>query len=160
MNPAAKGWQTKGMTLRERIEFRLILVPFLECWLIDLRQDKDGYSTIAVNGRTRHAHRVIYEEFIGPIPEGKELDHKCRNRACINPHHLQPVTDLENQELSPLTPAGRDMCIRGHGCGLLRRVPSVRRPKGMRYCPECRKEHGIKQLEKRRQSRRAGREVQ
>lgn len=42
------------------------------------------------------AHRVIYERLIGPIPEGLELDHLCRNRPCVNPAHLEPVTHREN----------------------------------------------------------------
>ncbi len=114
MNPAAKGAQTRGMTLRERIEFRLILIPFMDCWLIDLRQDQDGYSRITINGRTKQAHCVVYEEFVGPIPEGLELDHKCRNRSCVNPRHLEPVNTRENLLRSPLTTIGRSVCKRGH----------------------------------------------
>jgi hypothetical protein len=43
------------------------------------------------------AHRVVYEEFVGPIPEGMQLDHLCRNTTCVNPAHLEPVTPRENQ---------------------------------------------------------------
>lgn len=42
------------------------------------------------------AHRVAYELWVGPIPEGMELDHRCKVRACINPAHLEPVTHAEN----------------------------------------------------------------
>ncbi len=42
------------------------------------------------------AHRFIYEETRGDIPEGKELDHLCRNTWCVNPSHLEPVTHIEN----------------------------------------------------------------
>jgi hypothetical protein len=42
------------------------------------------------------AHRVAYEALIGPIPDGLQLDHLCRNRACVNPLHTEPVTQIEN----------------------------------------------------------------
>lgn len=58
--------------------------------------NQGGYACILVDGKKVSAHRVSYEAFIGPIPAGLDLDHLCRNRACINPYHLEPVTHREN----------------------------------------------------------------
>lgn len=54
------------------------------------------WCSIAKRAVTKRVHRVSYEVFIGPIPEGMELDHLCRNPICIHPNHLEPVTGEEN----------------------------------------------------------------
>lgn len=55
-----------------------------------------GYGAFGVEGRKRGAHRVSYELVIGPIPDGLTIDHLCNNRRCVNPSHLEPVTQGEN----------------------------------------------------------------
>lgn len=71
-----------------------------DCWVWAGSVSQQGYGrlTISNNGkkRTRAAHRVSYETFIGDIPEGLTIDHLCRNRKCINPDHLEAVTIGEN----------------------------------------------------------------
>lgn len=63
---------------------------------------RSGYGAYYVDGKMRLAHRHAYELLIGAIPPGMQLDHLCRNRSCVNPQHLEPVTDSENKRRSPL----------------------------------------------------------
>lgn len=56
----------------------------------------DGYGRVCVAYKQRPAHRVIYEAFYGPVPEHLDIDHLCRNRACVSPAHLEPVMRAEN----------------------------------------------------------------
>lgn len=73
------------------------------CWIWQRVLTDGGYGLHYAHGRNyRPAHRVFYEEHIGPIPEGKHLDHQCRVRACVRPDHLEPVTPVENVRRSTL----------------------------------------------------------
>lgn len=66
------------------------------CWKWEDALNGAGYGSFSVNCRKELAHRWSYEKFIGPIPEGYVIDHLCRNKWCVNPHHLEPVTYSTN----------------------------------------------------------------
>lgn len=58
--------------------------------------NQDGYGSCTWDGATWKAHRLAYTLVVGPIPPGLELDHTCRNRSCVSPLHLDPVTPSTN----------------------------------------------------------------
>jgi len=66
------------------------------CWLWKAHINHYGYGQFWLDGDHRKSHRVSYEHWNGKIPDGLDLDHLCRNRACCNPQHLEPVTRKEN----------------------------------------------------------------
>lgn len=74
--------------------------PNSGCWLWTGKIKASGYGMFAIkvdgSWTYRPAHRFVYENHVGPIPEGLDIDHLCRNRACVNPQHLEPVTRSEN----------------------------------------------------------------
>lgn len=68
-----------------------------DCWVWLGSRDKRGYGRINNGkGKWKLAHRIIYELYVGKIPEGLVLDHLCMNQPCVNPEHLEPVTQTEN----------------------------------------------------------------
>lgn len=69
------------------------LDPATGCWeWIRNRVKGSGYARLT----SGNAHRWVYEQVVGPIPEGMELDHTCRNKGCVNPVHMEIVTPAEN----------------------------------------------------------------
>lgn len=78
----------------------------------------EGYGRFGVpGGVVVMAHRWLYERWTGPIPDGLVLDHLCRNPPCVNPHHLEPVTPLENlaRGVDPNAPRrAAESCKHGH----------------------------------------------
>lgn len=109
-----------------------IVVLSSGCWLWTRAKDREGYP-LKRDGRSNKAHRMVYETFNGPIADGLTIDHLCRFTSCVNPAHLEAVTNKEN-------------ILRGNGWG----AKNARKTScplghpyklgidGWRRCPTCR----------------------
>lgn len=108
------------------------------CWLWTGCLTTMGYGTIRVAGVRHRAHRLSYRLVAGPIPKGLVLDHLCRVRHCVNPAHLEPVTDRENilRGVSVSAQNARAThCIDGHEFTAAN--TQVVRSTGERRCLKC-----------------------
>jgi hypothetical protein len=88
-------------------------------WLWQRYIHPNGYGCIGLKTyRSQWAHRVSYEVFVGPIPQGLTIDHLCRIQRCVNPDHLEAVTQRENTLRAPTAlatiNAAKTRCLRGH----------------------------------------------
>ena len=109
------------------------------CWGHERKPTAQGYRLMLVDGSYRVAHRVVYEWIVGPIPNGLTLDHLCRNRGCLNPSHLEPVTVRTNilrGESFVARNAERTHCKRGHPFD---EENTCIDPLGKRICRTCRR---------------------
>lgn len=114
------------------------------CWLWIGSRYTDGYGLFYLTGPGSKPKRVLshvyaFTHCIGPIPAGLELDHLCRNRACVNPLHLEPVTNKVNvlRGSGPTAlNARKSHCLNGHP---LSGDNLYRTPKGFRACRACRR---------------------
>lgn len=101
----------------ERLMTRVSPEPNSGCWLWFGDVDRDGYGRVRRDGHQVGAHRAIYEAMRGEIPDGLVLDHLCRVRCCVNPDHIQPVTNTVNilRGISPPAMNAKKLfCLRGH----------------------------------------------
>lgn len=134
-------------TQQDRFEQRVMPEPNSGCWLWIGAVAKTGYGTL---GR-RYAHRLAYEAQIGMIPPGWVIDHLCRNRACVNPTHLEAVTHRINirRGMAPaIVTANTNVCKRGH-------VNQMVKKGAYRTCGECQRISRIGYRERRREFIRA-----
>jgi hypothetical protein len=104
-----------------------------ECWTFDSWCNDAGYPYVRWEGRDQPAHRVVYTLVTGEPVDGLELDHLCRNPACVNPAHEEPVTHAENQRRI----AKRQTSCRRAGHDWTDAHNVLTRPDGRRYCAEC-----------------------
>lgn len=108
------------------------------CWIWTAGLTHAGYGNARIRRRSFLAHGIAYRACVGPVPEGLELDHLCRVKACVNPTHLEPVTHWENTMrgvgVGPRN-AAKTHCPKGHpysGANLYI-IPST----GGRACLTC-----------------------
>jgi hypothetical protein len=112
------------------------------CWNWTGHRDTKGYGSFSLPGGAGHsvyAHRWSYQYFVGPVPEGMEVGHKCGNRGCVNPQHLQAMSHRENL-FDSMTSARRNAekthCVQGHE---YLEHNTIRTPEGHRACKECKR---------------------
>lgn len=106
------------------------------CWEW-LAYRENGYGKFRLNGKSCMAHRVVWETLVGPIPAGLQVDHLCRNRGCVNPDHLELVTQQENilrGQSACAWNARKNVCKRGHP---LTDANLYVYPSGGRACRAC-----------------------
>lgn len=124
-----------NVQLKTYIEERCLPEPNSGCWLWLLSTGSHGYAQGAMQSVTGQpvslAHRLSHLAFKGAIAKGMEVDHRCRNRLCVNPDHLEAVSKMVNRRRQfGLRSEDPDRCARGHdGYG--------RNAAGKMHCPTC-----------------------
>lgn len=120
------------------------------CWTWTGRIKPNGYGVFKIGENNVYAHRYAYELFVGPIPAELVIDHLCRNRLCVRPDHLEPVTDRENILRGRgigVRNSERTHCLHGHVFAEGNLVPS----KNYRSCLACQRRYSREWSRRRRE---------
>lgn len=144
-------------TAMERFVAKVRVIPCGGCWEWTAYKNQDGYGQFTISHHNdAPAHRWYYEQVVGPVPDKLQLDHLCRNRSCVNPNHLEPVTNRENTirgrspELARRRWASYTHCKHGHeytpentridtaGNRRCRQCEALRALRRKSSCPTCR----------------------
>lgn len=136
---------------REEIQ-QWIQVDDNGCWVWQRMVTPSGYGRVYYRRATYAAHRFMYTIFKGPIPDNLVLDHLCRNRACCNPDHLEPVTISENVKRgnAPNYVTHRErVCRRGHA---VTGDNALRTSDGFTKCRECDNANQRRRYERKRKA--------
>lgn len=122
------------------------------CLLWSGALDSQGYGRVAYPGLSPLAHRALYVLTLGPVPDDRQLDHRCRRRSCCNVEHLEPVTPKvnTNRGISAVVTrarwATRSACANGH---TYTTATTRIDPAGTRHCRVCDDEHQRRRSERR-----------
>lgn len=140
---------TKGPRPRSAIERLLTHIEIVTesgCWIWMGATDGNGYGRIQIGSfkapRFRRVHIIAYTSLVGPVPKELQLDHLCRVRCCVNPHHLEPVTRRENIQRGNAGKYQREKkhCPKGHEyteSNTIFRKRTDGRPYQNRLCRTC-----------------------
>jgi hypothetical protein len=146
-----------GRTYRERLLSRIVVdldgprvVDDAPCWTWTGKLLKNGYGTY----RDQVAHRQVYEELVGSVADDLDLDHLCRNHACVNPAHLDPVAHAENCQRGTAGQVNRERmlakthCARNHEWT----PENTKQTATQRKCRTCIREDSAKARERRKEA--------
>jgi hypothetical protein len=128
-------------TVAARFASRIRALPN-GCWLWTGFIDPKGYAHFTPHKKPVRAHVWGWARINGPVPVGFELDHNCRNRACVRPSHCEPVTHAENMRRGKWATATH--CVNGHLFSV--ENTHIRPSNGQRVCRKCDVERRKKSL--------------
>ena len=144
-------------SINERFEDKVVRITESGCWVWVGALMPNGYGYFRCGKKTQYAHRVSYVLSNGEIPKGLVIDHLCRCRSCVNPSHLEAVTQRENL-LRGDTLIARQLknthCPQGHEL-TLENLSKYKLKLGTRYCLTCHREREQKRRAKKLISGRA-----
>ncbi len=111
------------------------------CWIWIGRLSPEGYDKFSFINHEYLAHRFVYEYLVGQIPKELQIDHLCRNKACVNPHHLEPVTSKININRGKGNPNKYKIkCKNGHPFNKNNIYYQIENGYVKRKCVQCRKD--------------------